>query len=263
LKPPPQGKGANNDPAKAGQVAIPLATTAKAQSPQNPAKESSIHYVWWVGSGVVLMAAILLTRALARSRLGSQRSLPGSSSGQAGSSRISPGQTEAVMLTPQSVTGAASTDPMTKPVGSPVIRLEPSVAAPDQVDVWQERALTAEKQAAQAQAVIRGGLLPHLSHWLRQKFVGTMMADRARLLAAQQAAAQKASAVDQRLARIETQVREQNRSYQRRIEELSVQLLAAREENRELIRAQINLIKAEMEANRAKLLAEDRETGGK
>jgi len=62
--------------------------------------------------------------------------------------------------------------------------------------------------------------------------------------------------VDDRLTRVELQIQQQNQAYQRRIEELTRQLIAAREESRELIRAQIAQVKAEMEAARARLLAQ-------
>jgi len=65
-----------------------------------------------------------------------------------------------------------------------------------------------------------------------------------------------ASTLDNRLSRIEAQIQQQNQAYIRRIEELNRELDAAREENRELIRERIAQVKAEMEAARAKVLAE-------
>ena len=65
-----------------------------------------------------------------------------------------------------------------------------------------------------------------------------------------------ASTLDNRLARIEAQIHQQNEAYLRRIDDLNRELAAAREENRELIRERIAQVKAEMEAARAKVLAE-------
>ena len=104
--------------------------------------------------------------------------------------------------------------------------------------------------------MIRKGLIPHLSQWLKQKLVRKLIADRAQLLETQQAAAHKVMGVEERLSRIEQQVQRQNETYQARIEALSRELLTAKEENRELIRARIAQVKAEMEAARARLMAQ-------
>jgi len=90
-----------------------------------------------------------------------------------------------------------------------------------------------------------------------------LVADRAGLMANQESSTLKVMKVDERLARIEAQLREQNEGYERRIEKLTVELSAAKEENRELIRAQIMQVKAEMEAARARLVAEVKETEGR
>ena len=112
------------------------------------------------------------------------------------------------------------------------------------------------QRAERAAAVIRAGLLPHLRHWLKQRVARKLMADRAQLLQTQQAATMRTMAVEQRLARIEQLVKRQNESYQQRLEELTRELLVAKEENRELIRARIVQVKADMEAARARLMAQ-------
>ena len=58
------------------------------------------------------------------------------------------------------------------------------------------------------------------------------------------------------LCRVEQQVQRQNSVYQERIEALTRELILAKEESRELIRARITQVKAEMEAARAKLMAQ-------
>lgn len=95
-----------------------------------------------------------------------------------------------------------------------------------------------------------------MSGWLKQKLVRKLVTDRAQLMEAQQLAARMANTLDTRLARIEAQIQQQNQAYVRRIEELNKELAAAREENRELIRERIAQVKAEMEAARARVLAE-------
>ncbi len=122
--------------------------------------------------------------------------------------------------------------------------------------------MAAEQKVQQAQEVLRQGLLRDMGRWLKHRLLRRLLADRAQLLQVQQAAALKAITVDQRLARLEHQIQQQNRAYERRIEDLTLQLVAAREENRELIRAQIAQVKAEMAANRARLLAQAGRGGG-
>ena len=62
--------------------------------------------------------------------------------------------------------------------------------------------------------------------------------------------------MEERLARIERQIQRQNEAYQARIDELTRELIVAKEENRELIRARITQVKAEMEAARARLMGQ-------
>ena len=125
-----------------------------------------------------------------------------------------------------------------------------------QAEALRRRALTAEQRAERANAMIRKGLIPHLSQWLRQTLVRKLIADRAQLLETQQAAAHTVMAVEERLSRIEQQIQRQNDRYQARIEALTRELLTAEAENRELIHARITQIQAEMEATRARLMAQ-------
>jgi hypothetical protein len=107
-----------------------------------------------------------------------------------------------------------------------------------------------------ADPAIRRGVVQELANWLKHKFVRKLMSDREQMLQAHELATRMASTLDNRLARIEAQIRQQNEAYLRRIDELNRELSAAREENRELIRERIAQVKAEMEAARAKVLAE-------
>ena len=109
---------------------------------------------------------------------------------------------------------------------------------------------------AREDAEVRQGVIKELSGWLKQKLVRRLMSDRTQLLEAQHLASRMATSLDGRLARIEAQIQQQNQAYSRRIEELNLELAAAREENRELIRERIAQVKAEMEAARARVIAE-------
>ena len=99
---------------------------------------------------------------------------------------------------------------------------------------------------------MRHGMLAHLSEWLKGKIVQRLASDRAHLLDVQRRAAMKMQVVDERLAKIEGQLHERNRVYEKRIEELEQELVEAREESRELIRAKISQVKADMAKERAK-----------
>lgn len=105
-------------------------------------------------------------------------------------------------------------------------------------------------------AEVRRGVIKELSGWLKQKLVRRLMSDRTQLMEAQHLATRMATSLDGRLARIEAQIQQQNQAYSRRIEDLNLELAAAREENRELIRERIAQVKAEMEAARARVIAE-------
>jgi hypothetical protein len=98
------------------------------------------------------------------------------------------------------------------------------------------------------------GVFAHLTHWLKEAFIQRLMNDRKELLATQQEATLKVLAVDERLARLEMKIQQETSSYEKQIEQLNRELLTAREENLELIRGQIKLLKAEMEDARKRVL---------
>lgn len=99
---------------------------------------------------------------------------------------------------------------------------------------------------------MREGLIPHLSRWLKNKLTQRLVSDRAHLMEAQEEATYKALSVDERLTKVEWQVRERLRIYEERIEQLMKELAVAKDENRELIRAKIAEVRAEMERERLK-----------
>jgi hypothetical protein len=98
--------------------------------------------------------------------------------------------------------------------------------------------------------IVRDGVARQLREWLKQKFVQRLISDRAQLIATQQAATIKIMAVDERLTKIESQIQQRHQEYEQRIDQLVAELNDAREENRELIRAKIALVKIEMEKAR-------------
>jgi hypothetical protein len=161
-----------------------------------------------------------------------------------------------VVVGTRSATEAASARPSSPQAPQPIIHVQAPGTTQTQAEALRQRALTAEHRAERANAVIRKGLMPHLSAWLKQKLVRKLIADRAQLLETQQVAARKVMAVEERLSRIEQQIQRQNDTYQARLEALTQELLSAKEENRELIRARIAQVKAEMAAARVRLMAQ-------
>lgn len=129
----------------------------------------------------------------------------------------------------------------------PVVHIESEAGT--QTHTWQQSVLQNDPVG------LRNGLMPHFQQWLKEKFIRKLITDREHLIESQQRATTKAMAVDDRLARIEHQVQEQHKLYQLQIDALTRELSAARDENRELLRARIAQVKAEMAAARARIIA--------
>ena len=161
-----------------------------------------------------------------------------------------------VVLGTRSATEGSSARAVSPRAREPIVHVEAPGTTQTQAEALRRRAVTSEHQDERANAVIRKHLIPQLSAWLKQKLMQKLITDRAQLLETQQAAAHKVMAVEERVSRIEQQVQRQNETYQARIEALSRELLTAKEENRELIRDRIAQVKAEMEAARARLMAQ-------
>ena len=194
--------------------AVPAPLPLPAQSKVSPV-------VWWVGGGVlafILVAIVLMQFGIRRklSRLQVQGTLIPIGSGPYN-----------LMIASQAM--ATSTTGATPDSTSPQVLPAPH---------------TADRQS----------LLAHLTQWFKQAFVQRLVSDRQQLMAAQEVATRKVLAVDDRVARLELKIQEKNATYEKQIEQLNRALLTAREENRELIRAQIRLVQAEMEATRARIL---------
>jgi len=210
---------------------------------------------WAWGAGLLVIAAGGCVWAFGKRRwaVGAKASaMAGAGQGEA----VVP-SSEAVVINARSVTatGGGTAD---RAEPQPAIRVQTAGITQTQSGLWRERALAAEQRAKRANALVRSGLIPLVSQWLREKLVRRLLKDRTELLETQQEAVVKAMVVDERLARLELQIQRQNQVYERRIEELTVELNAAKEGNRELIRAQIAQVKAEMELARAKARAQAR-----
>ena len=216
--------------------------------------------IWWIAGFLcvlIVVAAFVWVFATRRSIRRLVRTALITEQAEAGSP-VSASFT--VVVAPRSITGSALDDVDSALELRPVVSLDAPKKTRTQSEILPRALKAGSPQEHQAAA--RAGLLMHLSQWMKEKLIRKLVADRAGLMANQEASTLKVMKVDERLARIEAQLREQNEGYERRIEKLTVELSAAKEENRELIRAQIMQVKAEMEAARARLVAEVKETEG-
>jgi hypothetical protein len=212
----------------------------------------------WLGGALGVLAVswrLLLYFSKQRTALAPANPAAGSSDAEHGRGMAS---AETVMVMARPTTGSP-TDPgaATAPLQT-AIHVEASAVTQTQSGHWQQRL----KAAEHTHAALRTGLIALWGQWLKEKLVRRLMADRSELMRAQHEATLKALAVDERLAKIEVQLQRQNEAYERRIEELTRELAVAKEGQRELIRAQIDQVKAEMEAARTRALAQSKETEG-
>jgi chromosome segregation ATPase len=116
--------------------------------------------------------------------------------------------------------------------------------------VWRQRALEAERRADQAQAVARAGLAPHLVQVLKETVVQELAAQRRELLKAQEEAALEIAAMIHRFDSVQVPLQERLHSYEARIQELEKELAALNEENRELLKLKIDMIRRQLEVER-------------
>jgi hypothetical protein len=133
----------------------------------------------------------------------------------------------------------------------------PSAPAPVEADkdkmavaVWRQRALEAERRAEQAQVAARAGLEPHLIQALKETVVQELAAQRRELLKAQEEAALEIATIIHRLDAVQAPMQERLRAYEARIQELEKELSALNEENRELLKLKIDMIRRQLEVER-------------
>jgi membrane-associated HD superfamily phosphohydrolase len=104
-----------------------------------------------------------------------------------------------------------------------------------------------------AQTRLRRQMGPHLARWLMDKFVRRLLHDRSRLAETQEAAAAEMAEFDARLEKLQAPIQERLRAYEQRIAELEAQLARQGEENRELIKAKIAMVRDHLTATKSQL----------
>ncbi len=247
---------ANSTPAKPAVAAPTDATSRTTEVPAGPAESAPSLAAFWntlVGQigmanvwclagllvgGVLFTAAGFQLLALA-TRRAKRLAATGRDIGAAPA-----GGGEIMIMSPAARTGSA-TDM------APVVHIQ----APAQMEAqaWQRRAEQAERRAGQAADAVKRGVMGELARWLRGGVARRLVSDRAQLLEAQRMAAMKIQVVDERLTKVEQHIEQRTRDYEKRIDELEIELTEAREENRALIREKIAQVRAEMERERARL----------
>lgn len=132
-------------------------------------------------------------------------------------------------------------------VQPPPAELTPANA---EVEVWRKRAFDAERRADQAQAAARASMAPHLAQMLRETVVQELAMQRRELLKAQEEATLEIAAMIRRFDSVQTPLQERLHSYETRIQELEKELNALNEENRELLKLKIEMIRHQLEVER-------------
>lgn len=98
---------------------------------------------------------------------------------------------------------------------------------------------------------VQSSLAPHLVEALKDAVVQELAAQRRDLLAAQQTAAAELTVLISRLESVQTPLLERLRAYESRIGELEKDLADQSKENRELLKLKIDLLKEQVETERA------------
>jgi hypothetical protein len=117
---------------------------------------------------------------------------------------------------------------------------------------WQQRALVAEQRTEKLQIAARAGLLAHLSQWLSRVLTQRLISQRRLLLDSQDNAASEMAALEARLEKVQAPLQVRLAAYEHRIAELEKELAVRGEENRELLKAKIEMMRKQLEAERGK-----------
>ncbi len=116
-----------------------------------------------------------------------------------------------------------------------------------------ETILVPDKFSGGASAEIRRGLAPYLARMLMDKLVRGLLLQRTSLLEGQQQAAAEMAALESRLEKVNAPLQERLRAYEERILELEKELAQKGEENRELIRFKIQLVRTQLASTKGRL----------
>ncbi len=132
----------------------------------------------------------------------------------------------------------------------PVLLLPARIAREREDDLALESGAEAEPWSPRS--ALRAGMLRQLGQLLREKLVRGLVSQRGQLLEAQNSAAAEMAELERRLNELQAPLQERLRAYENRIADLEKALTVKGEENRELIKAKIQLTRRQLEAERAR-----------
>jgi len=132
-----------------------------------------------------------------------------------------------------------------------IIALKLGLVPPSQTgvitnDSWRQRALEAECRAEQAMAVLR----ENMTESLKETVIQQLVVQRRELLNAHEAAASEIAELIRRMDAAHAPLHERLRAYETRIQELKKELTARSEENRELLKLKVEMMKQQFETER-------------
>ena len=133
----------------------------------------------------------------------------------------------------------------------PTVSLLP-VPISGSAEQWQQRALEAELQAEKMRAAARAGLFSHLAQWLASALTTKLISQRRLLLENQSKAIAEMAEMETRLEKVHAPLQDRLAAYQRRIGELEKELELRGQENRELLKAKIEIMRKQLEAQQGK-----------
>jgi len=119
------------------------------------------------------------------------------------------------------------------------------------MEIWQQRALSAEALADNQALLLRERLMPELTEFVKQSLVQGLAAQRDALLAMQQQALQSVVELESRLIALQAPLQERIRTYESRIGELEKDLAAQNAEMRELTRTILELMRQRLDEERS------------
>jgi len=99
---------------------------------------------------------------------------------------------------------------------------------------------------------MRRGLMHQLSAWVKSQFVQRLIQQRNDALTAQASASEHVEILNDRLTKLDPEIRERVADYERRIAQLERDLSTANEVSRELIKTKISLARKELEIEKAR-----------
>jgi len=117
---------------------------------------------------------------------------------------------------------------------------------------WQQRALVAEQRTQTLQNAARAGLITHLQQWFSRMMTQRLISQRRMLLETHDNAAAEMAALEARLQKVQAPLQVRLAAYEHRIAELEKELVVRGEENRELLKAKIETMRKQLEAERGK-----------